>query len=214
MILLHYRSFLIVSVFLLSSLISTAQENNFNRWSVEVTTGIHVPLEASDLKSRLKYVAFKQFELAGRYMFTEKFGIKGHYGFNSFSDPNKSEMGISLNRVGFEGVANIDKLFNINYRFRERFGLLFHTGVGVTLGKPTDDGDADYMGNLMMGFTGQIKLSGSLTLLGDITYIKNLKQDYGFNGVLLDNSAPHSFVNVSIGIMFSLGQANYHADWY
>lgn len=194
-----------------------AQESKFNHWSAEFTTGIHAPLTRSKGPSRSEYIAFKQFELAGRYMFTENFGIKGHYAYNRFADPNNSQMGINLNRIGLEGVANVGKLLNVDYRLREHLGLLFHTGLGVTLANPTGVNDIDKIGNVIVGFTGEIKLNNSFTLLGDMTYVANFKQQYLFNGVLLNdtqNTKVQSFVNLSIGLMYNLGDKKYHADWY
>ncbi|WP_157429291.1 hypothetical protein [Aequorivita sublithincola] len=176
-----------------------------------------MPLSPGKEISRTKYIAFKQFELAGRYMFTEKFGAKGHYAFNRFENPNDNTMGISMNRVGLEGVANVGRLLNVDYRLRERIGLLFHTGVGVSFARPSSVSGTDHIGNFLIGFTGEIKLNERISFFGDMTYIRNFKQHYGYNGELLNanyDAEAGSFVNVSIGIMYSFGQKKYHADWY
>ena len=207
----------LLSLFLLFGAALFAQESNFNRFSVELTTGVHVPLAPNDGISRSKYVAWKQFQLSGRYMFTEKFGVKGHYGFNGFSNPDDSEESLTFNRLGLEGVVNIGKLLNVNYRIRERVGLLFHTGAGITFAKPSSISNSEHIGNFLIGFTGQIKLNNRFTLLGDMTYFSNFKQHYAYNGELLDpdfEGQSGSFVNVSIGIMYNLGEGKYHADWY
>ncbi|MBK5212953.1 MAG: hypothetical protein JJE55_04750 [Flavobacteriaceae bacterium] len=215
--LLSFRTSLAVSLILLCSFIASAQEAKFNRFSLELTTGVHVPLSPGTGISRTKYIAFKQFGLAGRYMFTEKFGLKGHYAFNRFANPDNTEMGMSMNRVGLEGVANVGRLLKVNNHLREHFGLLFHTGIGVTFAKPSSVNGTDHMGNFLVGFTGEVKLNESFTLLGDMTYVKNFKQHYGYDGQLLNanlDPEPGSFVNVSIGVMYSFGEEKYHADWY
>lgn len=207
---------LFLAVFLISGAGMLAQEGNFNRISVELTTGVHVPLAPGQGISRKKYIAFKQFDLAGRYMFTEKIGLKGHYGFNRFANPDDTKMGVTFHRVAVEGVLNVGKLLNVNYRLRERLGLLFHTGVGVTFARPEATRGTDHMGNFLVGLTGQIKLNESFTLLGDMTYIRNMKQHYAYNGQPLVpfDATPGAFVNVSVGIMYNLGEHKYHADWY
>lgn len=223
MSLLNFRSLLTVSFFILSIIVSSAQgftsseADKFNRWSIEVSAGVHAPIKTFNIPARSKYIAFNQFELAGRYMFTEKIGIKGHYGFNSFVNSDDTSMGLTMNRVGLEGVFNVDKILNINYRFRERLGLLFHTGIGVTVGKSSSATPLDHMGNFLVGFTGQYKLNDRLSLIGDMTYIMNFKQNYAYSGQLFNpenNPSTNSFVNVSVGIMYSLGQNSHHADWY
>lgn len=194
-----------------------SQNGDYNRWSAEVSTGIHVPLAPNDGISRKKYIAFKQFQFSGRYMFNERFGVKGQYGFNRFANPDATEMGISFNRLGLEGVANLGRILNVGYRLRERLGLLAHAGGGITFAKPATNSGTDHIGNIIVGLTGQIKLSENFAFIGDLSYITNLKQHYAYNGELLDpnfKSVSGSFVNVSIGIMYYLGENKYHADWY
>src|SRR5690606_33585615 len=200
-----------------ATLAVSAQTDKFNRFSAEFTTGIHVPLAPNDGISRSKYIGFKQFQLSGRYMFSEKFGLKGHYAFNRFSNPKNSDMGNTFNRAGLEGVMNVGKLLNVSYLIRERFGLLFHAGAGITMAKPSSVHSNETIGNLMAGFTGQIKLDNSFALLGDLTYVGSFNQHYAYNGELINaNFDPESggFVNVSIGILYYFGEEKYHADWY
>ncbi len=206
-----------LAIFLLLGVNLFSQESNFNRWSAEFSTGIHVPLTPNEGISRSKYIAFKQFQLGGRYMFTEKFGLKGHYAFNRFANPDDNKMGVSFNRIGLEGVVNVGRLLNVNYRLRERLGLLFHTGAGITFAKPSSANSAEHTGSILVGLTGQYKLNNSFALTGDLTYVANLKQHYAYNGELLDanfESVTGSFVNVSVGIIYYFGEEDYHADWH
>ena len=207
----------LIVIFLFLSFNLFSQGSAYNRWSAEISTGLHVPLAPNDGVSRSKYIAFKQFQLAGRYMFSKRVGIKGHYAFNRFSNPDNSDQAVSFNRFGVEGVVNVGRLLNVDFHIREKFGLLFHTGVGVTFANPTGAKGTDHIGNILVGFTGQFNLTNDIALTGDMTYIHNVKQHYGYAGNLLDvNFEPQSggFVNVSIGVIFSLGEERYHADWY
>lgn len=207
----------ICTIVLFISSFAHSQQENFNRLSVELTTGIHIPLKPEAGIARSKYVGFKQFELGARYMFSEKFGVKGHYGYNNFSDPDNLSRGILLNRFGLEGVVNIGKLLNVNYNIREKFGILVHAGPGITFAIPESNENVDRMGNLIAGITGQIRLSERFTLLGDVSHISNFSQQYGYNGVLLDaNSSSNtgSFLSISFGLMYSIGSKRHHSDWY
>ena len=211
---IKYSIFLLVLLF---SGFAIAQQGNYNRLSLELTTGIHIPLKPAAGIARAKYVGFKQFELGARYMFSEKFGIKGHYAYNNFSDPNNSSQGILFNRFGLEGVVNIGKLLNVNYNIRDKVGMLVHAGPGITFAIPESNENVDHMGNLIVGLTGQIRLSERFALLGDLSHISNFSQQYGYNGILLganNNSNTGSFLNVSIGLMYSIGSKRYHSDWY
>ncbi len=207
----------LIVIFLFLSFNVFSQRSAFNRWSAEISTGLHVPLAPNDGVSRSKYIAFKQFQLSGRYMFSKRVGVKGHYAFNRFSNPDNSDEAVSFNRFGVEGVVNVGRLLNVDFHIREKFGLLFHTGVGVTLSNPTGTTGTDRMGNILAGFTGQFRLSNEIALTGDMTYVHNVKQHYGYAGNNLfagESGQSGGFVNVSIGLIFSLGEERYHADWY
>ncbi|MAP80954.1 MAG: hypothetical protein CL526_07675 [Aequorivita sp.] len=208
---------LFVLVLLFSSINLFSQGSAYNRFSAEITTGVHVPLSPNDGVSRSNYVGFRQFQLSGRYMFNTKFGIKGHYGYNSFVNTDDKDFGVNYNRVGLEGVLNVGRLLNVNFHIRETFGLLFHTGVGVTLSNPTTITGTDRMGNIMAGFTGQIKINNDISLAGDMTYFRTIKQHYGYAGNNLfagKSGVSGGFVNVSIGLIFNIGEERHHADWY
>ncbi|WP_164905201.1 hypothetical protein [Aequorivita ciconiae] len=194
----------------------TAQETKFNRFSLELTTGIDAPLSLRNGKSTSDYIAFKQFQISGRYMISQTYGIKGFYGYNQFNPSNDSNNGLTFHRVGAEAVVNINRLLNINSAGRRQFNVLAHGGMGLSLAKPDTQSNTDNIGNVLMGMTGEIKLSNRFSILGDVTYLANLRQHTYFDGT----SLPHndyktgSFVNISVGIMYSLGPNKFHADWY
>ena len=194
----------------------SAQEINYNRWSAELTTGIHVPFSPKEGVARSKYIDFKQFQLSGRYMFSEEFGLKGHYGFNQFANRKNHKEKLEMHRIGLEGVANIGKLLNVDYRVREKVNLLVHSGLGISFANSPAETGTDHTGNILVGLTGEIKISNRLTLLTDATYIANFKQHFGYNGIQFENgnSKTGSFLNLSIGIMYSFGKKGIHADWY
>lgn len=215
MISLKFNRFILLLLLFLGETI-TAQEDAFNRFSLEVTTGIHIPMSPSNEISNSDFIAFKQFQLAGRYMFSEKLGLKALYGFNQFTDPDQTQNGISFNRIGVEGVVNVGKLLNINYTIRERLALLAHGGAGLTFAKASSQNNTDHIGNILLGLTAEIKLSNRFSLLTDATYIANFRQHHYYNGAPLPNGnyQTGSLLNLSVGIMYSLGSKEIHADWY
>ena len=207
----HY----LILFFLLISGALTAQEANFNRMSLEITTGIHIPFSPKNEITSSNYIAFKQFQVAGRYMFSQIYGVKAHYAFNRFSNSENSDEGINSNRIGAEGVINVGKLLNMDYSISEKIGLLFHAGGGITYTKPLTQGGVERMGNLMGGLTGEVKLSERFTFLLDGTYVANFSQHYDFDGSnLYPKTNSGGMMNVSVGIMYSLGFNKRHADWY
>jgi len=193
---------------------SFAQLKKFNQLSMELTSGVHVPMMTNGQTSRDGFISFKQFQLSGRYMFNHNVGLKAHYGFNRFEDPGDYKLGVSYNRFGVEGVISLSRLGRVHYLTREYVGLLLHAGAGVTVGESSYVNRSDTFANLLAGFTAQVKLFENVSLLGDLSYIFNINQKYGYNGRVFTDPASTSFVNVSIGLMYSIGNYKYHADWY
>lgn len=209
------RYFLLLVLFV--SLSAKGQIDRFNQWSVEASAGVHVPLGPTDGISRSKYIGFKQFQLSARYMFNEKYGLKGHYANNRFQPRGESDLGIGYHRVGVEGVLNVGRVLNVSPRIRERVALLAHLGGGITFAYPESTDSAEHIGNIMVGFTGLVKLSPRMALSGDITLVNSVLQHYGYDGAQLDpgfEGDSGSFVNVSAGIVFYLGMQELHSDWY
>lgn len=206
--------FVLFFVLLFAAAVS-AQEIGYNRFSVEVSTGIHIPNSPKNDISNSDFVAFNQFQVAGRYMFSEKFGAKGHFAYNHFINSNNSNEGVGASRMGLEGVMNVGKVLNINYRIREKVGLLLHAGAGITFANPISEGGVERMGNLMGGLTAQVKLSKRFALMADATYVANLSQHYDFNGAALNpKTNSGGFLNVSLGLSYTFGTYGIHADWY
>lgn len=219
---MKFLNFKILSIaaFLLIGIAASAQtyERPYNQWSIEVQTGYHLPAAPSDFVKLGDYSgAFKQFQGGVRYMITDTYGLKAHYSFLNFENPDVSGGGVKYNRVAIGGVANLWKVFNVKGDFKKSFGLLFHLDVGVTFANPSTVGGTDHIGNIMGGFNPQYKLSKNFTLMADIAYQANLKQHYAYDGVLLDPSYEHKtggLFNFSIGLTYSFGKKDNHADWY
>lgn len=205
---------LLLFVFI-GGILNAQEEEKFNRFSLEAMGGMHFPLSPNEGINTSEYSGLKQFMVAGRYMFSEEYGIKVHYAHNSIVNKNNSELGMIYNRGGVEGVANLGKILNI-VSARRTFGVLAHTGIGITFASPSSSGKTERIGNFLIGITPEVKLTKSLTLLGDVTYAGNFRQHFAYNGVLFPdkNYQSGSVMNVSIGLMYSFGSKDIHADWY
>src|SRR5699024_4541914 len=91
---------------------SYAQSEQYNQFSVELTTGVDVPLVTRGHMARSDYISFPQFQLSLRYMFNPKFGLKGHYGYNLFKDSKDVGPNITFHRLAVEGVVNLNQTFH------------------------------------------------------------------------------------------------------
>src|SRR5690554_1475695 len=124
--------YILVILFLFSIKSFAQLDKRYNSLSLELGAGIHIPMSPNDGITRSKYIAPRHFQLSGRYMFNQNYGIKAHYSFNGFKNPDNKEMTLNYHRVGAEGVVNISNLIDLGYPLRENFGILGHAGVGIT----------------------------------------------------------------------------------
>lgn len=209
-----------IAAFLLIGITVTAQksEREYNPWSIEVQTGYHIPLGPNKFVDLGDYDGiFEQVQAGVRYMITDTYGVRAHYNYLTFDNPEVVGGGVKFNRVAIEGVANVWKVADVKGDFVNTVGLLFHLGAGVTFANPSGSTGTDHIGNIIVGFTPQFKITKNIALFADLSYMVNLKQHYSFGGELYDLDYQHEtggLVNVSAGITFSFGNKENHADWY
>lgn len=224
----HQMRLLILVVFslILSTSVSSQGLNDFNKFSIEVSGGMHIPITPTDLIDDGDYSGFQQFQASARYMISPMFGIKAHFGTNKFDAGEEgsgryyeqTDLNNTFTRVGIEGVVNLGDLFNMSPRFVAKNGILFHAGAGLTFSSPsTIQGKVDRMGTVIVGITPQRKLSERFSIFLDASYIINPKQHYSYSGILMSDdyaSQVGGYVNLNIGLAVYLGSQKEHADWY
>src|SRR5690554_443521 len=215
---------LVVFSFMLGTSVSAQGLKNFNKFSIEVSGGMHIPVTPTDLLDDGDYSGFQQFQASARYMISPMFGLKAYFGTNKFDAGEIGEdrhQGKDLHnlftRIGIEGVVNLGDLFNMSPRFVEKNGILFHAGAGLTFSSPSTIQGVDRMGTVTVGITPQRKLSERFSIFLDASYIINPKQHYSYSGELMSSdfaSQVGGFASFSIGLMVYLGSESSHADWY
>lgn len=190
-------------------------ENNFNKWSVELSGGVNKtqrPMTAGYFTSTPSpYVI----DLGARYMFNNKFGLKADFGYNSFQGKNSSiDFDTKYYRADIQAVANLGRIMNFE-NWTNTIGLLGHAGFGLAQLEDQNSALKDRMGNFMAGVTGQIKLSNRIALTGDFTTILNAAQDAAFDAASTRNSRGFTGIlfNGTVGITVYLGKNAKHADW-
>lgn len=214
--------------FLVLSFIANAQDTattsvtpsidkpDYNRWSIELNGGVNKPIRTMTPGYFTPTLNLFHADLGVRYMFDPKFGLKLDFGYDKFQDHDDSAPFESTYlRTSLQGVINIGRALNFE-NWTNTVSLLIHGGVGVSQ-LTSKDGfdDEDYMGNGILGLTGQIKLSNRAVLTGDLTGIVNAKQNWNFDGMSVARTGPFDggILNASIGLTFYLGKNEKHADW-
>lgn len=187
----------------------------YNRLSLEASGGLQVPFARENNYSRLDFLDFKEFQVAARYMFNPKWGLRAYFGYNRFTNSNK---GLSMKRIGGEGVLNISNIAENESAapILRNFRLLGHVGGGLGFDKSLISGrrGTDKVLNIQLGLTALYKLNNRFALSGDITYVHSFKMFYDFNGTEIKDEGSGGFGMFNIGLVYYLGGNKDHADWY
>lgn len=194
---------------------SSTDVNSYDKWSIELGAGVNKPFRTLTSGYFTSTPSFWNADLGVRYMFNPKFGLKLDFGYNKFQeDDDSSKFDTNYWRTDLQGVVNLGRVLNFE-TWTNTIGLLAHGGVGVSM--MTSDGfnGTDYMANGIIGLTGQVKLSNSIVLTGDISGITNGKQNHNFDGMSAANTGffDGGILNGSVGLTFYLGKNEKHADW-
>ena len=189
----------------------------FNQWSVELSGGFNKPQRPMTAGYTTTVVSPYTVDLGIRYMFNNKFGLKGDFGYNSFTGEKDESIDFDTKyyRADLQGVVNLGRVMSFE-NWTNTFGLLGHAGFGLTFLERKDPTYVkDRMGNFMIGVTGQIKLTDRIVLTGDFTTITNAKQNLAFDGASNNNIRGFngSLFTGTAGITIYLGSNAKHADW-
>ncbi len=221
----------LLTLFLLGLTNLVLAQSDFNRWSLETNAGFNKsmgPLTPGYLSPTLN---IGHLDFGIRYMFNEKYGIKGDAGFGSFSEAkgNSPEFTTNYFRADLQAVANLGRIMNFE-SFTRSVGFLGHFGVGggrLSFDNTILNTETEYVYNFITGLTGQLKLGKRAALTGDISMINNGRQTYTFDGNQYNASvqptepmvnplvhAPGTWWTGTLGLNFYLGKNEEHADWY
>ena len=200
------KLFLVV-VFLISSSLAVAQFNR-NNMSVELNYGYNGAIQPYNKQFQSNFSGFNHFEVGIRYMFSEHLGTKIIFKSDKFVNDPGGNIGIQYNSLGAGLVYNVGKKLGLTYLTRDNLGLLVHLEGSIESEKTQIIG---------FGITPQYRINNKFAIVSDFTYNINLKQLYGFDGFPINAnkvSESGSFYNISIGLIYYIGENKYHSDWY
>jgi OOP family OmpA-OmpF porin len=200
-----------------TSTVTSIDKPTYDKWSIELNGGVNKPIRTMTAGYTTETLNLFHADLGVRYMFNPKFGLKLDFGYDKFQEKdNTAPFESTYLRTDIQGVINVGRALNFE-QWTKTFGLLVHGGFGVSqlTSKNGFDGE-DYMGNGILGITGQVRLGNSVALTGDLTGVVNGKQNWNFDGMSPTTSGAFDggLLNASIGLTFYLGKNEKHADWY
>lgn len=195
----------------------TIEKNSYNKWSIELNGGLNKPTRTMTEGYSTSTLSPFHADLGVRYMFNPKFGLKLDFGYDQFQERNDTApFDSKYLRTSLQGVVNIGRALNFE-TWTNTIGLLAHGGFGVSQLSADNGFDGkDYMAHGIVGLTGQLRLSNTIALTGDLTGIVNGRQNHNFDGMGQTTSGSFDGVllNASVGLTFYLGKKEKHADWY
>jgi OmpA-OmpF porin, OOP family len=194
-------------------------DSGYNRWSVELNAGVNKPQRPLTLGYYTATPSFYNADFGVRYMFNNKFGLKADIGYYSFQnkDGNLFEFSSKYYRADLQAVLNLGRIMEFE-SWTKRIGLLTHIGAGWAQLKSDDHNFTDRMGNFIVGFTAQVKVSDRIAITGDFTSITNVRQEWTFDGNnkvdLNSRGVGGGIFQGTFGVNIYLGSHQTHADWY
>ncbi|WP_339886789.1 OmpA family protein [uncultured Flavobacterium sp.] len=217
---------LLLSLFVLTSAIAQEEEVNgamqssiYNKWSIDINGGLSRPTTPFLPGYYVEDLSFFHVDLGARYMFNPKFGMKMDFGYDSFENP-KDVLAFKSQyyRVNLQGVLNVGRALNFE-EFTQSFNIQAHGGLGYSFMTSNNFDGEDNMANVLIGLTGQYKLSEKVALNADFTMINNIRQHYTFDGASGFGNLPDdrgfngTLYNATLGLSIYLGSNDMHADW-
>lgn len=209
---------IIFSLILLVAISANAQEKDYNQWSIEAGAGFNKPVRAWTSNYSTETVSPYTFNVGARYMFNEFVGLKAMFSYDNIkSADNTPDFESKFYSYSLEGVANLGRIMKFE-SWTKTLNVLGHAGLGYSRLAPETGiyNDAvDQMVNFRGGVTGEIKLSDKFALTGDVSVLANIRQNLTWNGGVDNHSSIQGVMfNGTVGLVYYLGKAKEHADWY
>ena len=215
---------LIFSLLICCSFTAVAQNDNFNKFSLETSFGLSYLIAPTSFSKPIyegvgvsDFAGPKHFDIGARYMVSKLYGFKLSYGYDRFQYDG-SNLATNFYRLGLESVFNVSELFNIRFNRRRTFQIQLHGGLCGTFATSKTQTGIDRIGNIILGVRPMFKLTKGLALTTDFSYLVNFKQHYDYAGVSFSSTNPEGLVggylNLSVGLNFYLGDKRVLADFY
>ena len=213
------------NLFCILAVLFSVQVNSqsMNKSSIGFNIGGHDGMSKTNHYTRLHQL--NHYELNYRYMMNNRFGLKFDAGFDNFQFVDDHPATNAL-RFSIQPTFNLTDLLHMN-NFTTRWGILLHMGAGYAamwnkeVRGPNEilnlkEGSVDEILQGIIGLTPQFKLNERLSINGDIAFMGNIRQNYGFDF----ESAPIQgggfsgyYATASIGFSYYIGKSKNNADW-
>ncbi|MFV9549907.1 outer membrane beta-barrel protein [Algibacter sp. PT7-4] len=182
---------LVFAIFLISH--SSFGQGDTSTFKAQFALGVNNPSSSGFVNNfEAKTINFPTVNLGLQYMFKPKFGAKLDFGFNRFTNIDKTpEFKVNYSRINAQLVYDA----SIITSFSNKMGAFVHAGPGYSIIKPLGDYGANkttYL-NAVAGIEFHYGISDKLSVYFDASYIKSFAKDFNpitsgfgsFNGDVL-----------------------------
>lgn len=184
---------LLLGISSLNAQTETTQQTQ--RWKLQIAIGLNNPIEdGSTVGYFSEYANFPTIGLGVQYMFKPDWGVKLDFGYNRASETGDSfPFILNYSRINAQIVYDATNVLGF---LPNRLGLVGHIGPGLSFTKPSEpysDNTYTFL-NLLSGAELYYRLSNTLSIYGDLSYVFSLAgsdrydvnvDGFSFNGDLL-----------------------------
>lgn len=175
------------------------QGSVFDNLSVEAQYGLNSALSPNEGITTSDYSGFNFFQLGLTYHIDEVWGVRGTFASSNFKHKDNSNLGgVKYNKLTLEATYNIFAGIN---GMMQPFDVTAHAGFGLASGKSETLGDNDLVGVAQIGIMPKYNFTSQLSVFIDGTFVNQFSQDYGFNGLGI-NQGSGSYFNVGLGVQY------------
>ena len=191
---------------------------NQTSFSIEPGIGYSEPLTENTIVGNDNIVAFNNFNFGIRFMINHEFGIKTSFNYDTFEN---GKMGSTQSRISLEGFYNIDNLIDLSYISNQSVVIFSHIGFGGSFNTSKLDAinkpGTERQINLTFGLSPRFRLTDSISLFTDLTYVTNFKQHVYYSGEAVPNATNSgvigSHLTFSLGLAIEVGSSDNSNDF-
>lgn len=198
---------LLVVAFLMTS-VSVAQRD-VEKWKLKVALGVNKTRADGESPGYYSgYINFPTINIGLQHMFSNSLGAKLDLGYNrSYNAENSLPFKLNYTRVNAQLVYDFTSLLPF---LPYNIGIVGHAGPGVSMTKPLgNDANNTYTyPNAMLGFELHYRISKSLSIYGDASYVYSLSNASHYDVNTDGFSFRGDLAYVALGLAISLDGGN------
>ena len=225
----------LIFVLLAFSLVNLSYGQSYKKWSLEGALGFNNAVGPFAEGYSSNYLTLLHAGVGGRYMLSNKFGVKLDVGFDRIKNDEwgnikgpvpgtiSKEFETHYFRLSLQGVFDIGRMAQFD-KLNENFSMLLHLGFGFSSLKDQKRSvwfkdwhtqGSDEMMNYMIGITPQYRVSDHWCLYFDASLVANAWQSktFDFSENAFQKGLHGRLFEFGLGASYYLGSGKKHLDW-